>query len=201
MTPQPLSHLSTQEILRLKEQQIEQERMQNILLVIDNLFRREAETAKLVLEYLYDVGHVNLINQKLKCRHLQGLCKGAARFSKPLFGRIALIWFQNNCPKLITDWLYTLVVFQPSAPPPTPEPSPALEGSQGLRSAQPALPSAPSELEIKRLRAQVRWSTGVAIASLVALVGTIVYTNYQLQGNPIRLFQPTEIARRVFAPR
>ncbi|MEG3438372.1 hypothetical protein V0288_14675 [Pannus brasiliensis CCIBt3594] len=96
---------------KLQEQRAEQERLDNILLLLQNLFEREEATAKLILDSLYDIGSVNLINSKVPTRPLKSLSKAIARSSKPVFRVFALRWFKKNCPRLITDWLYSLVRF------------------------------------------------------------------------------------------
>jgi hypothetical protein len=176
MTPQPLSKLSAQEIQRLKEQQIEQERMQDVLLVLDQLFRREKVTAKLVIDCLYDVGCVNLINQKIHPRSLQQVTKGIARISKPLCRQVALMWFLDNCPKLTANWLHSLVVF-------TDEDKPG-------EAATEVVPVAVTQ-EVQRLRTQARLSAGVAIVAIAALIGTVFYTSSRLQVMPWQLLEPT----------
>jgi len=177
MTPQPLSKLSAQDIQHLKEQQIEQERMQDVLLVLDQLFRREKVTAKLVLDCLYDVGYVNLINQKIQSRPLQQVTKGIARISKPLCRQVALIWFIDNCPRLITDWLHSLVVFTDDDKP---------------DEAAIDVTAVAVTKEVQRLRSQARLSAGVAIVAIAALIGTVFYTSSRLQVMPWQLLESTE---------
>jgi hypothetical protein len=181
MNPQPLSKLSASEIQHLKEQQIEQERMQDVLLVLDQLFRRERVTAKLVLDCLYDVGYVNLINQKVRPRQLQQLTKGVARLSKPLCLQVALVWFLNTCPKLITDWLHSLVVFDDT------------KQSAEETAAVTTIEIDQVNQEVQRLKAQARLSAGVAIAAVVALIGTVFYTSSRLQVMPWQLLEPSEV--------
>jgi hypothetical protein len=93
---------------RLEERQ-EEERMRDVLLLLSNLFQREEVTIKLILDCLYDVGSVNLINQKFRFRLLNRLMKSIARMSKPVFRIFAVRWFHKNCPQLITDWLHSQV--------------------------------------------------------------------------------------------
>ncbi len=188
MTPQPLSKLSAPEIQHLKEQQIEQERMQDVLLVLDQLFRRERVTAKLVLDCLYDVGYVNLVNQKVRPRQLQHLTKGLAKLSKPLFLQIALVWFLNTCPKLIADWLHSLVVFDEA------------KQSAEETTAVTTIDVDQINQEVQRLKAQARLSAGVAIAAVVALVGTVFYTSSRLQVMPWQLLEPSEVTVPITYP-
>ncbi|MBW4652113.1 MAG: hypothetical protein KME20_03515 [Kaiparowitsia implicata GSE-PSE-MK54-09C] len=96
------------------EIRLQKEQMQDVVLLMDAMFRREETTVKLIIENLYDVGAINLINQKLQSRTLQKMSKGAARLSKPLARAIAVRWVQKNCPQLIGDWLYSKVRFEPA---------------------------------------------------------------------------------------
>lgn len=99
-----------------EEIQREKQRMYDVLFLLEQLFHREEATVKLVLGCLYDVGAVNLINQKLTFRPLNRLGKGTARLSKPLFTAIAIRWFHKNVPQLLTEWLYSKVQFEPEEP-------------------------------------------------------------------------------------
>lgn len=99
-----------------EEIQREKQRMYDVLFLLEQLFHREEATVKLVLGCLYDVGAVNLINQKLTFRPLNRLGKGTARLSKPLFTAIAIRWFHKNVPQLLTEWLHSKVQFEPEEP-------------------------------------------------------------------------------------
>lgn len=94
-----------------QEKRQEQEKIADILLLLENLFEREEATAKLILDFLYDVGSVNLINSKIPASSFRGILKWIARMAKPIFLVAALYWFKKNCPRLITDWLHSLVKF------------------------------------------------------------------------------------------
>ncbi len=89
-----------------KELDFEEKRMQDMFLLLETMFLREETTVKLVLDCLYDIGSINLINQKVRRRPLNRVAKYVARFSKPVFRIFAWRWFTKNCPKLLTDWLY-----------------------------------------------------------------------------------------------
>ena len=94
-----------------KEERMKQERKRDIKLLLENLFEREETTVKMILDCLYDVGSVNLINKKVPSRPLNPLLKSIARTSKPIFKIFALRWFKKNCPQLLTEWLYGKVKF------------------------------------------------------------------------------------------
>ncbi|AOX04121.1 hypothetical protein BJP34_04015 [Moorena producens PAL-8-15-08-1] len=89
----------------LEEERIQKERMHDVLLLLEHLVEREEATVKLILDCLYDVGSVNLINKKFQSRSLNWMMKSIARMSKPAFRVVALRWFKKNCPELITKWL------------------------------------------------------------------------------------------------
>jgi len=94
-----------------KEERMEEERMQDVLLMLEHLVEREDATVKIILDCLYDVGSINLINNKFNSRSLNGIMKYIAKMSKPVFRVVALRWFKKNCPKLIADWLHSQVKF------------------------------------------------------------------------------------------
>lgn len=87
----------------------EEKRLQDIFLLLETMFLREETTVKLVLDCLYDIGSVNLINKKVRTRPLNGIMKSIARLSKPVFRIVAWRWFMKNCPKLLVDWLHRKV--------------------------------------------------------------------------------------------
>ncbi|MEO1402148.1 MAG: hypothetical protein AAFV72_13015 [Cyanobacteria bacterium J06635_1] len=96
----------------IREKQIEEERIQDVQLLLENLFQREEATLKIIVDCLYDVGSTNLINQRFSCRPLNRLMKWIARFTKPGFHFFALRWSKKNAPKMIADWLHSQVSFR-----------------------------------------------------------------------------------------
>ncbi|WP_392532181.1 hypothetical protein [Nostoc sp. C117] len=149
---------------KLAEKYIEAERMHDVLLLLQNLINSEEATVKLILDCLYDVGSVNLINQKLRVQPLNRLMKLIARMSKPVFRILAFNWFKKNCPQLIADWLHSQVTFG------TPQARPqelAIEVAQ----VKPYSTSQTEILsqEIKNLRYQVRWLAGISIIAIAVL--------------------------------
>jgi len=85
--------------------------MQDTHLLLENLATREKATVTAILDSLYKVGSVRLINKKVSVQALRGPLKGIAHLSKPLFRIFAWRWFRRNCPELITNWLYQQVRF------------------------------------------------------------------------------------------
>lgn len=157
---------------RFEEKHLEEERMRDVLLMIEHLIKNEEITAKIIIDCLYDVGSVNLINRRFSHRILNGVMKYIARFSKPVFRVYAWRWFKRNCPQLITDWLYSQVAFKK----PNEQPKEIVLDTSGTTiSSQTDLESLHSE--IRHLRAQIRWLSGIAISAIAALSGAIVWLN------------------------
>lgn len=94
-----------------EEERIKQQRMNDVLLLLEQLVEREEVTVKRILDCLYDVGSINLINKKFKMRSLNRFLKWIAKLTRPTFRVVALYWFKRNCPLLITNWLATKVKF------------------------------------------------------------------------------------------
>jgi hypothetical protein len=149
------------------------EQMHNVRLLLQNLVNSEEATVKLVLDCLYDVGAVNLIDQKFHPRFLNKTMKLIARMSKPVFRVFAWHWFKKNSPQLIANWLQTQVAFvAPVAKPkkvvvevPQVEPYYSLETDNLNR-------------EVKYLRHQVRWLTAITVVALSALGITVTTLNH-----------------------
>lgn len=94
------------------EAQTEEERMRDVYLLVDSLFRREEMTTRLILDCLYDIGSINWVNNKFRSRPTNRLMKWIARLSKPMFRIVALRWMKKNCPRLITNWMHRKVTFE-----------------------------------------------------------------------------------------
>ncbi|GAA6617076.1 hypothetical protein NUACC26_028850 [Scytonema sp. NUACC26] len=155
---------------------MQQERMHDVLLLLNHLTQNEEATVKLILDALYDVASVNLINKKLQNRSLNVVAKSIARMSKPVFKIFALRWFQKNCPQLITNWLYSQVTFtvvQPEVVPTAIVPETQLDSLSRIDNT--------SQDEIKRLRSEVRYLAGISLGALIALATTVLWGNPQLK--------------------
>ncbi len=152
----------------LPEKYAETERMRDVLLLLQNLINSEEATVKLILDCLYDVGSVNLINQKIRLLPLNRVMKLIARMSRPVFRVIAFNWFKKNCPQLITDWLYLQIAFKGLQNIPE---EIAKEIAIEAEQLQPDSVSQTESLnrEIKHLRYQVRWLAGISIVAIASL--------------------------------
>ncbi len=95
------------------EQQRAEERMKDVEMLLESLFLREEVTLRLIADCLYDVGSVNLVNQRFQARQLNRFMKVIARRSKPVFRFFMLRWSRQNCPGLIARWLQSQVSFSP----------------------------------------------------------------------------------------
>ncbi|MGK7872756.1 MAG: hypothetical protein AB4426_05420 [Xenococcaceae cyanobacterium] len=144
----------------LEKERIEEERIHDVLLLLEHLAQREEVTVKLILDCLYDVGSVNLIDNKLnkfRFRPLNRMMKSIASLSKPAFRVFAMYWFQKNCPQLITNWLHEQVSFKDLE-----EPAPEVVKIEQDSLSEIENPSR----EIKSLRSQVRLLTGILVMAI-----------------------------------
>lgn len=106
------SSLETSIVVR--EKLMEDERLHDVEIILENLFSREEATVKIIFACLYDVGAVNLLNQRVQNRTLNRFSKRIARMTKPAFQFFAVRWVKKNCPHLITEWLRSQVDFAPT---------------------------------------------------------------------------------------
>ena len=102
---------SSKVAITIREKQLADDHMKDVEILLENMFQREEATLRLVVDRLYDIGSNNFINDRVKPRRLNRLMKWIARLSKPAFHRMAVRWSKKNCPKLIAEWLYSLVQF------------------------------------------------------------------------------------------
>jgi len=113
-SPGSLSKTSSLTSTTIRERQIEDDRMRDVELLLESLFLREEVTLRLVLDCLYDIGSMNLVNKKVQSRPLNRLMKAIARLSKPAFRPFMLRWSRKNCPHLIAEYLHSQVRFRPN---------------------------------------------------------------------------------------
>ena len=55
---------------QLDEERMKQQRMRDVMLLLESLFEREETTVKMIIDCLYDVGSVNLINKKFQTNNI-----------------------------------------------------------------------------------------------------------------------------------
>jgi len=153
-----------------EEERREAEQLRDLQLLLENLFQREEATARLVLSHLYDMGAINFANHKAAHPLLNRPFKNTAQFLKPAVQPLALRWFQQNCPKLIVNWLHEQVTFAPPPPLNTLD-VPAIAATPALPAVAADAPEMAAELE--RLRRQVRrfrrLAAGLALSLAIVL--------------------------------
>jgi hypothetical protein len=151
---------------RWSQKSIEAEQMRDVLLLLEHLVYNEETTAKLIINCLYDIGSVNLIDKKISHRSLNRMMKAIAKVSKPVFSIVALRWFQKNCPRLLATWLHSQVSFK------------KVQAKKEIAYVRENLPIEPTTLnpnpEIKRLRSQVRLLAGTSVVATVAFLGSAI---------------------------
>ena len=163
------------------ENPIEEELMQEILLLLDNLAQREAVTVTMILERLYDVAQVNLIDKKVNSRTLKGVAKLAAKMSKPAFTKLALGLFQKKAPKLIGDFLYETVYkkinYQDKQQEREQQDNQAKLTPKEVKPQVYSLPEGePNNLEVvKTLQGKVAVLTGMLIGSIALFGGSFLW--------------------------
>lgn len=94
------------------EEQRKQERMRDVVLLLKQLVEREEITLRLIIDCLYDVGLINLVNNKIRNRHLNRCLKAIAKMPKPILRVVALRWAKKNVPDLVANWLEKKVSFK-----------------------------------------------------------------------------------------
>ncbi|MGK7930850.1 MAG: hypothetical protein AB4041_05385 [Microcystaceae cyanobacterium] len=170
-------------IPNLEEQRREQEKLHDTLLLLDHLFKREEATAKMILGNLYDIGTINLINNKVPLKMVSPLLKLFATTAKPLASVIAVRAFQTYCPKLITDYLYSLVELKPKDP----------TVIEAVEVGALSVPEVEAKLqEVKRLRGRVKLLTGSLVATVAIFAGSSLFVAHRLGLQPQDIVQPTQ---------
>lgn len=94
-----------------EEKLFQQQRIRDIYLLLENLTLKEEATIKLIIDCLYDVGIINLINKKIHNRPLNRLAKLFVNTPKPILKIIAWRWAKKNLARRVTNWLHNRVKF------------------------------------------------------------------------------------------
>jgi hypothetical protein len=95
-----------------EEKRFQEERLRDVYLLLESITVNEEATIKLIIDCLYDIGSINLINKKIPNRTLNKLAKFLSRTPKPLFKIIAWQWVKKNLPNKVTNWLNNKVKFK-----------------------------------------------------------------------------------------
>jgi len=174
--PEQISDKTTNFVV---EKQKEKEQIDDVLLLLQNLISREETTVKLVLDSLYDVGSINLINQKFRSRTLKRTLKLISRTSKPVFRIFAWRWFKKNGSPLITNWLQSQVAFK-STEQPKIEVAQLIEENTDTNLNSLTKPQYQLQ-EVKHLRSQVTLLTGILAVIVTVFGGSFVWLGYSLE--------------------
>ncbi|MEM1369635.1 MAG: hypothetical protein AAGG02_16805 [Cyanobacteria bacterium P01_H01_bin.15] len=144
------------------EQQKEAEKLTEIELLLTTLFERDKATAKKILGRLYEIGCVNLISNKLsRLRLLHSPLKSTTKLTKGTFLIAGLFFLQNYCPKLIVNYLHSLVKFD----------SPPTQALKPAKVEVARLAPMADERELQRLRNQVKLLSGMLLTLALILGG------------------------------
>lgn len=180
----------------LEAQRIQAERMHDVSLLLKSLAEREKVNILLIIDCLYDVGSINLINNQFSSRSLNGICKLIAKTSKPVFRVIAWRWFSNNISPLLTEWLTKKVSFEngetevetKTETKPTPElPSSQLTDTKYLQQVTQ---------EVQMLRSQVTLLTGMLIGVITIFGGGSLWLSYNFPIDSPRIPQSVELLQK-----
>lgn len=167
-----------------EEKALEEEKLREILILLDQLFRREEATAKGIVGCLYDIAMINIINKYCPLWGINATLKYLTRLPRPLAQSLGVkLYLQPKCPKLITDWLYTLVEF--------PEQKiPIIKAEIVEKELLPTLQK--NKLKIQSLQHKVQFLTGSLVATFTIFVGGFAWITYNLNMNPIELLSTSK---------
>ena len=173
----------------LAEKTQEKERMHDVFLLLQNLSNREEVTIKLIIDSLYDIASVNLINKKFSYGPLRKILKPIGRMSKPAFRFFAWRWFLKNFPPLITKWLYKQVSFNTASKKKAQKPVTTIpQQNAQLEAATTANPTLELELanqeksqQIKHLRSRINCLTGMLIGIITIFSSGFIWLGYELE--------------------
>lgn len=175
--------------IKSKEEEIaQQEKLSEIVILLEQLFKREDATAKRIIECLYDIARVNLINKYVRLFPLNSFLKFIFKFPKPLARNLALKYYvQPKCPVLITDWLYTLVEFKEIE---KLEEAIIIETENIERQFLPEMRK--NQREIKSLRKKVRLLTGTLVMTIAIFGGSFAFMAKSLELTPSQMLNFSE---------
>lgn len=170
------------------EQLLDEQRLHDVLLLLESLVDREELTIKPILDYLYDIASHNLINNKCNSLTVNKTLKIIAKMPKSAFKIVAWHWFKKNCPQLIVNWLQEQITFK-NEDKVVPE---VVVDNQTEKSTSLALSTTSQSQEVKYLRSQVRVLIGVLITAITAFSGSFFWMSYQLEQSQLQAIQKLE---------
>ena len=162
----------------IEEQELEEQKLREILILLSQLFQREEATAKAIVGCLYDIATINLINKYISLWGINATLKYLARFPRPIAKSLGVkLYLQPKCPQLITDWFYTLVEF--------PETKQSPVNPEILEEVLPTL--AKNKVQIKSLQGKVRLLSATLVAAIAIFSSSFWLIAHNLQMSPLDL--------------
>jgi len=171
-----------------KDEQLEQERMKNVHLLLEHLIKNEQTTVSMILDCLYDLGAVNLLNQKIRYRPANQVGRWIASLSKPVFKLVAMRWINRNCPQLATEWLHSKVSFKSPLPPEVNQASTLSAETKSILLVE----ADRYHRDVHQLQTQVRQLRGLLITAIAILGGTTLWLGYERLPQTLQISQFTE---------
>ena len=165
----------------IKEQEFEQQKLVEILILLSQMFQREELTAKAIVGCLYDIAVLNLINKYTPFWGINGTLKFLSRFPRPVAQHLGVkLYVQPKCPKLITDWFYTLVEFA--------DDNDEEQVDVEVLPPQELLPVLKqNKQEIQSLQGRLKLLTSSLVAVIMVFGGSVAWVTHNLQMSPLDL--------------
>jgi hypothetical protein len=174
-----------------EQEQHEQENVRDIALTLQQLVEREDVTVKYILDRLYSIGTANLLHHHIALRSLHPVLRSIFWGSRPVARRVGMWWFQKNGAKLITDWLHSLVVFEPEPDPPVQTIDIAAAQELDTLKELNALPPQTAltyrremslyRTEVEQLRSRVRMLAGCLVGAIALFGSSFFWLDYRLK--------------------
>ena len=176
------NHLTQQAQEKEKEVQL----INEVSILLKTLIYQEEITIKEIIDCLYDVGSINLINQKFNFGTFNKTLKFMTKMSKPAVKMLAWQWAKKNSPDLITNWLQSKVTFirveETRVELMAEDESLSLASIPQLpQENQTELPAAALRYQVKRLHLQVKLLTGILVATVTLFGGSLIWLTNSLQ--------------------
>jgi hypothetical protein len=154
--------------------------MQDVQLLLETMFERENSTLKLVLDRLYEIGAINLVNQRVPNPCLNQIARWITRCSRPVGKLLIMRWFKRNCPQLISRWLYSQVKFESK------QVASRSTGSTHLNKAVSSAEVESYRRQVQQLNSRVRLLTILLIGVTFTLGGSLAWAVWQQSAWQIR---------------
>ncbi|MBS3026476.1 MAG: hypothetical protein HCA25_05105 [Dolichospermum sp. DET50] len=175
------THLTQQSQEKEKEVQL----INEVSILLKTLIYQEEITIKEIIDCLYDVGSINLINQKFNFGTFNKTLKFMTKMSKPAVKMLAWQWAKKNSPDLITNWLQSKVTFirveETRVEVMAEDENLSLASIPQLpEENQIELPAAALRYQVKRLHLQVKLLTGILVATVTLFGGSLIWLTNSL---------------------